>query len=81
MLPVPGPAPWKVLLLWGDSRQSEQLPQPYSRKASRKGRRAFRPALCVPGKVLAQMLLDVQEEQGYGESWLGSPLASGARLV
>nr|XP_021403443.1 splicing regulator RBM11-like [Lonchura striata domestica] len=33
MLPVPGPAPWKVLLLWGDFHQSEQLPQPYSRKA------------------------------------------------
>lgn len=61
MLPVPGPALQKVLLLWVDSHQSEQLPQPYSRKARRKGRRA----LFVPG---VQTLLDVQEKQGSGES-------------
>lgn len=42
MLPVPGPALQRVLLLWGDSHQSEQLPQPYSRRARRKSRRAFR---------------------------------------
>lgn len=48
-------------------------------KGKEEGWESLQTAVSVSGKVLAQTLLNVQEKQGSGESWLGSLVASGAR--
>lgn len=61
MLPVPGPALQKVLLLWGDTDQSSNY---HSHIPEGQGGRVGQPSDCsVPGKVLIQMLQAVQEKQ------------------
>lgn len=58
---------------------SEETPISLSNYHSQ-ARRMGQPSECsVPGKVLARMLLDVQERQGCGGSQLGSPVACSTR--